>query len=84
MKGEALYVVSTLRLAVYMGKDPDLYTVMLNNRVEINVMHSTLAAKLGLVVTQLNYKLIISANQSKLKFLGIVEDTPVMVESFQY
>ena len=82
MRGEALYAVSILRMAVYLGYDPDPYTVMLDNRVEINMMHSSIAAKLGLVVTQLNHGLIISANQLKSKFLGIAEDIPVTVSSF--
>ena len=46
MRGEVLYMVSTLRLVIYIEKDPDSYTVILNNRVEINIIHSTLAAKL--------------------------------------
>ena len=84
MRGEALYAVSMLRMAVYLGHDPDPYTVMLDNGAEINVMHSSMATKLGLVVIQLNHGLMISANQLKSKFLGIVEDTPVLVNSFQY
>lgn len=79
-----LYTVSTLRMAVYLGHDPDPYTVMLNNGVEINMIHSSIAAKLGLVVTQLNHRLMTSTNQLKSKFLGIVEDTPVSISSFQY
>ena len=82
MRGEALYAVSILRMAVYLGYDPDPYTVMLDNRVEINIMHSLMTAKLGLVMIQLNHRLIISTNQSKSKFLGIVKDTPVLVGSF--
>lgn len=84
MRGEVLYTVSTLRMAVYLGHDPDPYTVMLNNGVEINMIHSSIAAKLGLVVTQLNHRLMTSTNQLKSKFLGIVEDTPVSISSFQY
>lgn len=82
MRGEVLYAVGILRLAVYMGKDPNPYIMMLDNRAEINVMHSSLAAKLGLVVIQLNYRLMMSTNQSKSKFLGIMEDTPVSIGSF--
>lgn len=82
MRGEVLYAVGILRLAVYMGKDPNPYMMMLDNRAEINVMHSSLAAKLGLVVIQLNYRLMMSTNQSKSKFLGIMEDTPVSIGSF--
>ena len=82
MRDEALYAISTLRIAMYLGHDPNSYTVMLDNRVEINMMHSSIAAKLGLVVTQLNHGLIISANQLKSKFLGIAEDIPVTVSSF--
>ena len=84
MRGEALYAVGTLRMAVYLEHDPDSYTVMLNNRAEINMMYSSIAIKLGLVVMQLNHRLITSANQLKLKFLGIVEDIPVTVGSFWY
>ena len=69
-------------MAVYLRYDPDLYTVMLDNGAEINIMHSLITTKLGLVVMQLNHRLIISANQLKSKFLGIVEDTPVIVGSF--
>ena len=50
MRGEALYAVSILRIAVYLGHDPDFYTVMLDNRAEINIIHSLITAKLGLVV----------------------------------
>ena len=50
IRGEALYAVSMLRMAVYLGYDPDPYIVMLDNRTEINMMHSSIAAKLGLVV----------------------------------
>ena len=60
-----MYTVGTLRVAVYLGHDPAPYIVMLNNRVEINVMHSSMAAKLELVVMKLNHGLMISANQSK-------------------
>ena len=45
-----MYAVSMLRMAVYLGYDPDPYIVMLDNRTEINMMHSSIAAKLGLVV----------------------------------
>ena len=65
MRGEALYAVGTLRMAVYLGHDPDPYTVMLDNGAEINVMHSSIATKLGLVVMELNHGLMTSANQSK-------------------
>ena len=82
MRDEALYAISTLRIAMYLGHDPNSYTVMLDNRVEINIMHSLMTAKLGLVMIQLNHRLIISTNQSKSKFLGIVKDTPVLVGSF--
>ena len=82
MRDEALYAVGILRMAVYLRYDPDLYTVMLDNGAEINIMHSLITTKLGLVVMQLNHRLIISANQLKSKFLGIVEDTPVIVGSF--
>ena len=84
MRGEALYAVSTLRMAVYLRHDPDPYPVMLDNGAEINVIHFLMATKLGLVVTQLNHGLMMSTNQSKSKFLGIVEDTPVLVDSFWY
>ena len=50
MRDEALYAVGMLRMAVYLGYDPDPYIVMLDNRTEINMMHSSIAAKLGLVV----------------------------------
>ena len=50
IRGEAFYAVSMLRMAVYLGYDPDPYIVMLDNRTEINMMHSSIAAKLGLVV----------------------------------
>ena len=79
-----MYAISMLRMAMYLRYDPNLYIVMLDNRAEINMMHSSIAAKLGLVVTQLNHGLMMSTNQSKSKFLGIVEDTPVLVDSFWY
>ena len=82
MRDEALYAVGMLRMAVYLRHDPDLYIVILDNETEINMMHFLITAKLGLVVMQLNHRLIISANQLKSKFLGIVEDTPVIVGSF--
>ena len=65
MRDEVLYAVGTLRMAVYLRYDPASYIVMLNNRVEINVMHSSMAAKLELVVMKLNHGLMTSANQSK-------------------
>ena len=84
MRGEALYAIGMLRMAVYLGHDPDPYIVMLDNGAEINMMHSSMAAKLGLVVMQLNHGLMTSANQLKSKFLRIAEDTPVSVGSFWY
>ena len=36
--------------AMYLRYDPNLYIVMLDNRAEINMMHSLIATKLGLVV----------------------------------
>ena len=65
MRGEALYTVGTLRVAVYLRHDPAPYTVMLDNGAEINVMYSLMAAKLGLVMMELNHGLMTSANQSK-------------------
>ena len=35
---------------MYLRYDPNLYIVMLDNRAEINMMHSLIATKLGLVV----------------------------------
>ena len=57
-----MYTVGTLRVAVYLGHDPAPYIVMLNNRVEINMMHSSMAIKLGLMVTELNHGLMTNAN----------------------
>ena len=50
IRGEALYAISMLRMAMYLRYDPNLYIVMLDNRAEINMMHSLIATKLGLVV----------------------------------
>lgn len=65
IRGEVLYAVSTLRMAVYLRYDPAFYIVMLDNEAEINVIYSSITAKLGLVVMKLNYELMISANQLK-------------------
>lgn len=82
LRGEALYAVGTLRMAVYLRKDPSLYIVMLDNGAEINIMHVGLAEKLGLTITELNYRQMTSTNQSKSKFLGIAENTLVITGSF--
>lgn len=82
--GEVLYTVSILRIAVYLRQDPDLYMVILDNGVEINMIQSVIAAKLGLIVTWLNHRMMMSANQSKSKFLGIAKDTPVNVGGLYY
>ena len=50
IRGEALYAISMLRMAMYLRYDPNLYIAMLDNRAEINMMHSLIATKLGLVV----------------------------------
>lgn len=84
MQGEVLYIVGMLKMAVYLGQDPDPYTVMLDNGVEINIIHSVMTAKLGLTVTQLNHRMMMNANQSKSKFLGIAEDTPINIGGFCY
>ena len=61
-----MYTVNTLRVAVYLRHDPAPYTVMLDNKAEINMMHLSMATKLRLVVTELNHELMTNANQSKL------------------
>lgn len=65
-----------------MGPDP--YSVIIDNRTEINLIHTTLVTKLGLVVIKLNYGYLASANKLKTKFTGIVESTSISVGGLQY
>ena len=55
---------------------------MLDNRAEINLIHLDLAVQLGLTITILNYRQLLSAN--KLKFIKITENTSVQIGGFYY
>ena len=69
-------------MAAYLGSERSLYTVMLDNRAEINLIHLDLAVQLGLTITILNYRQLLSAN--KLKFIKITENTSVQIGGFYY
>ena len=77
LRGKSLYTMGTNKMAVYLGSERSLYMVMLDNGAEINLMHLDLAVQLGLIITTLNHRQLSSANKSKLKFIGIAENTPV-------
>ena len=77
LRGKSLYTMGTNKMAVYLGSERSLYIVMLDNGAEINLMHLDLAVQLGLIITTLNHRQLSSANKSKLKFIGIAENTPV-------
>ena len=57
---------------------------MLDNRAEINLIHLDLAVQLGLTITILNYRQLLSANKLKLKFIKITENTSVQIRRFYY
>ena len=71
-------------MAAYLGSERSLYTVMLDNGAEINLIHLDLAVQLGLTITILNHKQLLSANKLKLKFIRITENTPVQIRGFHY
>lgn len=77
LKDESLYAMSTNKVAVYLGSGRSLYTAMLDNEAKINLIHLDLAVKLRLIIITLNHGQLLSANKLKLKFIGIVENTPV-------
>ena len=72
------------KVAAYLGSERSLYTVMLDNRAEINLIHLDLAVQLGLTITILNYRQLLSANKLKLKFIKITENTSVQIGGFYY
>lgn len=67
-----------------MGIGPDSYSVIIDNRAEINLIYTTLITKLGLVVTRLNHKYLANINKSKIKFTSIAENTSINVGGLQY
>ena len=84
LRDELLYTVGINKVAIYLGSGRSLYTVMLDNEAEINLMHLDLAVKLGLMIIILNYRQLSSANKLKSKFIEIVENTPVWIRGFHY
>lgn len=83
-RGESLYAVGTIHVAVRLGIREELYSVMMDSGAEINLMYAPLAAQLGLTVTCLNRGQLASANKSKTKFKGIAEKNPVSVGGLKY
>ena len=77
LRDELLYTVDTNKVAVYLGSERSLYIIILDNGAEINLIHLDLAVQLGLTITTQNHRQLLSANKSKLKFIRIVENTPV-------
>ena len=57
---------------------------MLDNRVEINLMHVNMAKKLQIPITKLNYRQMSSANKLKSQFIGIAENILVSISSLEY
>ena len=84
LRGKSLYAVGINKVTAYLDSGRSLYIVMLDNEAEINLMHLDLAVKLGLIITILNYRQLLSANKLKLKFMGIAENTPVWIKRFYY
>ena len=77
LRDELLYIVGTIKIAVYLGFRTTPFTVMLDNRTEINILYLSLAVKLGLTVIILNHKHLASTNKLKSKFISIAENTLV-------
>ena len=84
LRDELLYTVDINKVAVYLDSGRSLYIVILNNKAEINLIYLDLAVKLGLIIIILNYRQLSSANKLKLKFIRIIENTPVWIKRFYY
>ena len=84
LRGKSLYAVGTIKIVAYLDLGTTPFIVMLDNRAKINILHLSLAVKLGLTVTTLNYRYLASTNKLKSKFIEIVENTPVQVGGFHY
>lgn len=76
--------MGTIKIAVYLDLGTTSFTVILNNRAKINILHLSLAVKLRLTVIIFNHRHLASANKSKSKFIEIAENTPVWVGGFHY
>ena len=84
LRGKSLYTMGTNKMAVYLGSERSLYIVILDNRAEINLIYLDLAVQLGLIITILNYRQLLSINKLKLKFIKIIENTSVQIRRFYY
>ena len=84
LRSKSLYTVGINKVAAYLGSERSLYIVILDNRAEINLIYLDLAVQLGLIITILNYRQLLSINKLKLKFIKIIENTSVQIRRFYY
>ena len=76
--------MGTIKIAAYLSLRITPFTVILDNKAEINILHLNLTVKLGLIVTIFNHRYLTSANKLKSKFIGIVKNTLIWVGGFYY
>ena len=84
LRSKSLYTVGINKVAAYLGSERSLYIVILDNRAEINLIYLDLAVQLGLIITILNHRQLLSINKLKLKFIRIIENTSVQIRRFYY